>query len=580
MAKVKKKKAKKKLSKEARALARMKTSHTRMLRSSFREAGFDEISELRDFEFTFDGFTSDTDDVFIHENLLIIVERTTAANPSEHYKKKLAVYNHIESNYSDFVTYIRSLSQLSGTDFIEKYEANECIVKIVYCSRFELEEKHKSKASQIKFFDYSVLRYFYAISRAIKKTSLPEYFEFLGIDTLDVGVEGAMKTSHPATSRDCLILSNSHANLPDGFKVISLYLDAETILNSVYVLRKQGWSGDINAYQRMLVPKKIKDIREYIVHDGHVFMNNVIITLPADTVVKEKGKKNSGPSVSRVKTGSVSIGHGPSSIGVVDGQHRILSFYVGEPFEKEMLTRRKKQNLLATAIIFPDDYTSQQRQEFEARLFLEINTNQKPLPPALSLSIETLVEPFSDYAIANKVISGLDKKGALQGVIEKYFFETEKLKPASIVKFQLSHLVRIPKEKNSSASRPKNLFDYWDGSGKKNLIGKTEYETGDYTKLGKYIEYCIEQIDAILLAVKRNSPNGSWTAARSVENRVLTTLNVNAILACLRERLKSGEPLSHIQYMKKFESFDFSNYPNFKSSQYNKMGQKIYLDLF
>ena len=576
----KKRKERKKLSKADKALARMRTSHTRMLRGSFRDAGFSEIIKLRDFEFTFDGYTSDTDDVFVYENLIVIVDRTTAERPSDHFKKKLALYQHIEKNYSQFVSYLRSLKELSDTDFVKNYDENQCVMKIVYCSRYELKSNQKEKATEVKFFDYSILRYFYATSRAIKQTSLPEFFEFLGIDSLDVGKGGQISTSHPKSDHDCLILSNSYANLPSGFKVISLYIDAETILNSVYVLRKQGWSGDINAYQRMLIPKKIKDIREYIVKDGHVFMNNVIITLPADTVVTENSTQKPGPSVTRLKTGSVSIGRGPNTIGVVDGQHRILSFYVGEPFEREMHTRRKKQNLLATAIIFPKKFTSQQRQEFEARLFLEINTNQKALPPALSLSIETLVQPFSDYAIANKVISELDKSGALQGVIEKYFFETDKLKPASIVKFQLSHLVKIPKEINDQSIRPNNLFDYWQGAGKNSLVGKTDYKTDDYLKLEEYVEYCTKEIDAILLAVKKNTPNGSWNATRSAKERVLTTLNVNAILACLREQLKNGEPLSHDDYLKKFKNFDFSSYPNFKSSQYNKMGQQIYSDLF
>ncbi len=576
----KKKKRRKKLSKAEKALARIKSSHTRMLRGSFRDAGFTEITDLRDYEFTFDGFTSDTDDVFLYENLIVIVERTTAEKPSEHFKKKLALYLRIEKKYAHFISYLRSLEELEDTDFVKNYDENECIVKIVYCSRYEIDEKQKKKSSEIKFLDYSVLRYFYAISRAIKQTSLPEFFQFLGVNSINVGNGGQISSSHPKSDHDCLILSNSKANLPAGFKVISLYIAAETILNSVYVLRKQGWSADINAYQRMVVPKKINEIRKYIVQDGHVFMNNVIITLPSDTKVLENSPKQPVSSVSGLKTGSVSIGHGPNTIGVVDGQHRILSFYVGEPSEKEMQTRRKKQNLLATAIIFPKTYTSEQRQEFEAKLFLEINTNQKPLPPALSLSIETLVQPFSDHAIASRVISELDKSGALQGVIEKYFFETEKLKPASIVKFQLSHLVRIPKEKNTKGDRTTNLFDHWDGRGKNGLIGKKEYQTNDYKKLEKYIEYCTTEINAILLALKKNSPKGTWTAARSVDDRVLTTLNINAILACLREQLKEGEPLTHKEYLEKFKDFNFSSYQNYKSSQYNKMGQKIYADLF
>lgn len=581
MAEVKKKKKKrKKLSRAEKALARLKTSHTKMLRSSFREAGFSEILEMRDFEFKFDAFTSDTDDVFVYENLAVIVERTTAKNPSEHFKKKLSLYQHAETNYSKFIKYIRTIEALSDTDFVQKYQENECIVKIVYCSRFELQENHKQKNSSVWFFDYSVLRYFYALSRTIKKSSLPEFFQFLNIQPSAIGVEGQIKSAVLKSDHECLILSSSKANLPEGFKVVSLYIDAETILNSVYVLRKQGWTGDINAYQRMLLPSKIRDVRNYIVKDGHVFMNNVIITLPSDTKVIENNGKSSDQNVGGLSKGIVSISRGPNTIGVVDGQHRILSFYVGEPFENEMRIRRKKQNLLATAIVFPEKYSEQQRQEFEANLFLKINSTQSAPPPALRLSIETLVDPFSENAIANKVISSLDKNGALQGVIEKYFFETEKLKPSSIVKFQLNHLVRIPKSLSEDDPRPKNLFDYWNGKGKKNLVSKSEFDSEDYAALDRYIKFCAKEVDSILLAVKKNSKPELWSASRSIENRILTTLNVNSVLSCLREILRTREPFDHEEYVKKFNKFTFLNYPDYKSSQYNKMGKAIFQDLF
>lgn len=113
MAKARKKKKKKKLSAVEKAQDRIKRTHFREVRSIFSTCGFKRIPSASDKEFTFEGTTSDLDDVFIYENIIVLSECTTTQNDiSGHLKKKKVLYDKIIKDSPAFLNFLERPSPI------------------------------------------------------------------------------------------------------------------------------------------------------------------------------------------------------------------------------------------------------------------------------------------------------------------------------------------------------------------------------------------------------------------------------------------------------------------------------------
>ena len=193
-------------------------------------------------------------------------------------------------------------------------------------------------------------------------------------------------------------------NFGKGYKVISFYVDSEALLSRCYVLRKDGWEDRGQLYQRMISKKKIEAIRRYLLDQKRVFINNIIVTLPSDT--KLLILNNNTQDISKLmKTAPVKI-QLPSeynSVGLIDGQHRVFSYYEGGAHEEAIEKLRRQQNLLVTGIIYPPSVAAQDKTKFEATLFLEINSTQTNAKSDLKQAIGLLLHPFSAELSLNKL---------------------------------------------------------------------------------------------------------------------------------------------------------------------------------
>ena len=85
----KSKKKASKLSPDEKRERRLQSNHKKLIRSTFESFGFSRSQSVADKEFTYEGATSDFDDVFISENVVLLVEYTTSGETqvSEHLKK-------------------------------------------------------------------------------------------------------------------------------------------------------------------------------------------------------------------------------------------------------------------------------------------------------------------------------------------------------------------------------------------------------------------------------------------------------------------------------------------------------------
>ena len=364
-------------------------------------------------------------------------------------------------------------------------------------------------------------------------------------------------------------------------------MDPESILKRAYVLRHEGWREKSSSiyYQRMASPKKIAEIRRYLAEERRVFVNNIIVTMSGKDVVFYDESNNiiqmddSGQFIDvepEVKTSvvQVSLKETCKSIGIIDGQHRLFAYHRdSDALESIISELRTEQNLLVTGIVFPKNEIEENRRKYEAKLFREINVKQAKIPSHLEQELSLMVEPFSITSIGKDILAKLTESGPLKGKLERYSFETGKVKSVSIVSFGLKPLIKI---ENSSDS----LFAIWDNPAKDRLLDAEV--NSDYQIRNDYIDFCVNAIRSVFIGVKANIPSEEWGLYSPKEKKGLLSITfINGFLNLLRfiienERILYSKEV-YIEKLKGLESFEFRSY---KTSHYRAMGGDLYERFF
>jgi DGQHR domain-containing protein len=565
--KKKRKKLKKvSLSASERAFSKLQRDHKSSVRAVFFAAGFRHVSAIRDREFVFENQKSDLDDVFIFENVFLCVEYTCnqSSDVGEHLKQKKIVYDKILANHVGFIDFLKHSFPEVASQLETGYHSTKIVVRLVYCSRYDFDVHYKENVPGPVYLDYPALRYFLSVANTIKRSCRFELLDFLRVESNKIGNAGSISVSTSSKEYVGLILPEAHSHFDEGYKIVTFYADPEALLKTAYVLRKDGWSSSVNLYQRMISKKKIDSIRLYLKKKRRVFINNIIVTLPSD-VKPLNSEMETINTATLTETTSVQIRlpDRSNSVGLIDGQHRVFAYHETIVDDVEIAQLRKQQNLLVTGIIFPANVTPGDREKFEARLFLEINSTQTSARPELKHAIGLVLEPFSNESIATRVLEQLAKKGPLAGFVEQYFFDSNKLKTASIVSFGLRPLV-----KTSGAD---SIFTIWEHQGKEGVASGN-----NDIALAAYIGFCVSTINRVLSAIKKNLDKERWTTDHKKLDRVLTTTSINSFLICIRILIEKQFSLEFPDLDKALiglNDFDFSSY---HSSQYSRMAEKIF----
>ena len=114
-----------------------------------------------------------------------------------------------------------------------------------------------------------------------------------------------------------------------------------------------------------------------------MFVNNIIVTLPPDVKPLSSNLQTIDAStLTDTAPVVIKLPDRPNSVGIIDGQHRIFAYHETVDDDPDIAQLRVQQNLLVTGIIFPEGVSALNREKFEARLFLEINSTQSKYPPA------------------------------------------------------------------------------------------------------------------------------------------------------------------------------------------------------
>lgn len=341
-------KKKAKLTPEQKYQNLLKRTQENEIRTIFKNLGFTRLPNIDGKEIKYKERTSEMDDIFICENIILITEYTIAKNTGDHIKNKSIFYNKILEDEKEFINFLNTEPKLNSfkkyydENIKNKYSLNHLKIKILYCSRFSVSEEHKQSAHGVIFFDYHLVQYFKSLSKVIKKTGKYEFCDFIGVHYGEFG-DNILK-SDETTSNKYLghILPEEKSYYKGGYKIVSFYIDANSLMRRAFVLRQEGWRKieNIGYYQRMFEPKKISSMRKYLSEKERVFINNIITTISEDKVKlfdendNELKIDNNGQFINSSKTKvtptKIEIIDECNIIGLIDGQHRTFTYHEGD----------------------------------------------------------------------------------------------------------------------------------------------------------------------------------------------------------------------------------------------------------
>ena len=550
-----------------------KRKHTQEIQSIFTKAGFSRVPNIADKEIEFKGRKGDFDDVFVYQNIIVLVEYTVKSKElGEHLLPKKVLYDLIQGDKQGFIEYLKEHFSSFKEALGNYYGIDHYRVIQIYCSKYHLNKEYKQHLPYLIYLDYPIVKYFQEVVNRIKLSAKYELFNFMRLKTEDIGQNVFSNLSEYCKVAGT-VLPESASNFKRGYKVVSFYIAPKELLEKSYVLRQDGWNDSLGVYQRMLVAKKMSSIREYLVHERRVFINNLLVTLPSDTklIDKSTGQIVDPSKLNKTQPVEIQIPNRYNTIGLIDGQHRVYAYHEDNPnssSEKIISLLRDQQNMLVSGIIYPDSISTQEKTEFEAKLFLEINSNQANAKTELKQKIGLLLRPFSSESIARSVIMKLNEEGPLLDVFETSFFDKDKVKTTSIVSFGVKSLVKL--------SGNDSLYCLWANPHKSGLLKGEEIRL-----LDEYKSFCVKEINEFFLPIKIITSNaGNWTSDRNNPNRVLSTTVINGFIICLRKLIANNKTGNSEFYLKKLSPIATINFEEFKSSQYNKLAEKIYKECF
>jgi DGQHR domain-containing protein len=566
----KKKKKKKELTPEQKHAAE-KRAFARSIRTILDRIGFQRCSAVADVEIEFDGRKGDFDDAFVHENVLLFVEYTVSNQNQvgDHIKGKAHLFAKIESDPLAFAEYMLEKFPELKASVSSAYHLSQLQIRILYCSKMEVKKEHQGLTPGTNFLWYGSIRYFAELSAAIKRSARYELFDFLAIAHADVGVNGVVGEGSPAVGFAGSVLPEPHSNFPSGFKVISFYVSPGAVLSRAYVLRHDGWRDSEGLYQRMISRKKIESIRKYLRENERVFVNNVILTLPDDAKLLKSDNQEADPKkILKTEPITVQLPDRGNTVGIIDGQHRIFSYYEDATADAKIDVYRNRQNLLATGIMYPSTYSNAERERFEASLFLEINSTQNAAASPLKQAIALITRPFSSDAVGKRVVQRLADTGPLKDRLERSFYDQGVLRTATIVSYGLRPLVRLDAEDG--------LIRHWGTSDDRADVrsGKSVDLLNDYT------DFAAKEINKFVSAAKANFPGESWQLRTKDAPGLLTVTFVNGLLVLFRHYLRLHGLGTFDAYNKALADVGTFAFANYKSSRYFALGTDLYKHLF
>ena len=458
---------------------------------------------------------------------------------------------------------------------MNKYSYTEFKVSYFYfeygIKRYTEEDKERYK--HLCLIDKSTFSYFFLMSKSIKSSFKYELFKYLGLHLKDIGKPDPAGNINSRTINPPIIYPDTVTGFQDGIRIVSFMMRPIDLIRYSYVLRKDGWDQKTEMYQRLITPKRIKNIREYVAKYKTTFLNNIIVTLPKNVKFFKNDNLMSVQDITNFESGiSIQIPVDYNSIGIIDGQHRVYAFYedsdVNNDTERNIDSLRNTLSLLVTGIIYPDEgrfKDESERRKFEGDLFVTINKNAKPVDADTLIQVQSIMNPTSGEAISRKVIETLNKVPPFENMFQLSKTEDAPIKTASVIKYALSSLLNIKNQHNS-------LYKYW----LKKESKDDEYVLEEANDIKSYVNYCSNVLTTYFKAVKSR-----FLSYWNEESRLLKVISINAFVIAFRETLDEIDgPKDYDFYKNAFDkiNLDFSKdnhgFP-YAGAQYSMFARQI-----
>lgn len=540
----------------------------RSIKSMFLNMGFAHLpTEGREAKFGHK--TGELDSVYIYENVLLVVEDTTSSDPFKHAKNKRLLAEQLVTSKPEFIEWLRNEFP-DHTRPLDAYAPQRFKLFYLYISQKEMDLDADDLAllEPMKVVSTRAHNYFDRLARTIRHSAKTDLWRFLELRSNDIG---PIATGTPAKTIDTTIISpDDSTGFVNGVRLVSFMISAEVLLRNSYVLRKDNWGYSTDLYQRLIDAGRIKKIRQYVASEGSAFLNNIIVGLPPGvTFQSSDGTPISLDDAQDYGAYRMTIPDEFNSLCIIDGQHRVFAHYEGsDELEAKVAAVRTKVHLLATGLVFPKDMNELDRLKLQSEIFLDINSNSKPVPADVLLAIQSLRAPYADVAVARRVLEQLNKKPTFRSMFQLSQMDLAPIKIASIVKFALRYLVEIGAEVGLYAEWVKG------DDARAALADKKSPEL-----LAAYVEYCASILDQYFKALKV-AHDSEWS---DPDSKITSTTVINAMLIALRRALPTIGVLDFNGYLKLAQNwnidFSKSTFP-YASSQYARFSQEILRDMF
>jgi len=339
--------------------------------------GFDELSDGRNFTIK-DGEKDRQIDVFAKDRETAIIVECTQC---EDYKRK---------DLSNLINKIAKLK--SGTsDSINMYYGKEPKLKIrwvIATRNIEITKENLQIAEQEKivFLNENDLYYYGKLTKLLKKSAKYQFLSHLFSEEQIGGLE----LSVPATRGK--MGKNTFYNF---------LIKPENLMKIAYVSHKASREvEDLDTYQRMLSPKRLRDIAKYV-DEGGQFPTNIVVNIKSKRNIRFDVKDTIGNSA----FGILYLPNSYASCWIIDGQHRLYGYMQSEI--------ANNSNDKTTLPVLAYEKLSSTK---EANLFVDINCKQvrvtRRLLNELYANLTWDSANFNDRinALCSRVVTGLNSK--------------------------------------------------------------------------------------------------------------------------------------------------------------------------
>ena len=572
-----------KLTKEQRNELKKRNAFSKQISDIFMYSGFEAIP-VRGWHFNLGGRDNELDNLFVYENILVICEDTirfvkekekalllNASFNRNHKAEKEETAKIIFENKNSFFELLKNKNPENNS--IKKYSVNRYKIYYLY---FEYGVQRYPESDLVRYphlrlIDKPTLNYFTLMSKSIKASFKYELFKYFELQIRDIGEPDPAGNRLVKEIEAPIIYPDRSTGYNNEVRMVSFMMRPSDLVKYSYVLRKDGWDQKTELYQRLIMPNRIKSIREFVKDKKTTFLNNIIVTLPSN--VKFIDKNEDRVSIENItnyeKDISIVIPVDYNSIGIIDGQHRVYAFYEdynpNDATELSIKPLRNELNLLVTGIIFPNTgkYSDvNERRKFESNLFVTINKNAKPVDADTLIQVQAIMNPTSGEAISRKVIELLNKNTPFENLFQLSKTENAPIKTASVIKYALSSLL-------VAEDKPTSLYKYWLGKEGKPQDFKLSNSSSEEIK--KYVYYCFESLQTYFKAVKSR-----FLSYWNNESKLLKIISINGFIIALRDELdKMNGPRSYDFYQDAFRTLniDFNSF-DYAGSKYSTFAKE------